>query len=959
MPSITTFRLNPYIIGPPITDPAKFFGRDDLFGFIRQMLYSQANVALLHGQRRIGKSSVLAQIPLQSGMQEFVFVLFDLQKETGRPLNRILFDLTTKIAGSLPGVDVPPIEAMENNDLEQGAFASVVLPRVQTLLGDKRLVLLLDEFDVLDDRANRDQTDPFFGYLKNIVTQHKSVKVIAVIGRRLDDLVELQSLFREAATHAVGLLDRQAATQLIKKPAEGVLTFGDDAVNAILELSAGHPYFTQLLAYVLFERAQDEGRGSISRSDVEAAIPKAIERGEAGLVWFRSALNVAERVIFSVIAEFQERQGRPSQPQTRMDFWKGVEEILREVGAARTELLVHAVNRLAEWGFVEADGGGYRVKIELVRRWLITQHPVRHVIRELEKADARAIATYKQAKEARSRGDAQSAIALYEEALKADPNHFSALIELAKMQLDSGNYEDAVSLYERVYKVDPMPLNAENFAKALVGAGVKLMRGDRFEQAAAMGQRALEVEPDNEEAALLRSDAEAAARRALAARNPFVVGGVVPPQQFVGRSTGVSQVIHAVSTGGHVAIFGESTMGKSSLLHYVASPISLERHGVKPDPFVFVNVDCPSLELFSPVKLWEYVAGDMEKRFNSDAQIVEAAAQLRATAIEQPPNLSSLLRVLATRGRKVVLLLDDFDVALAVREDYSQEDVQRFLRYLRSVMTDRASISIVIATRKSPPELVPSPTAESPWYNYYIFVRLKPFDDSEVAELAAQLPARFAPEPGVKEWARLISGDWPYLLQAAFSVYFSLRSQDRPFEMADATAEVASTAETIFPMIWEDCSKQEQMLLTLLALRDWERRTEAAQAAFREYDLVLSQYDPDLENMQNRGLVVSHQRDRYVLRSSLMAWWIIKRIEGLRQEELAQHSLVFFQFLNQHRATELQGGLMKIWEQAKRFIESFGRTGRFQTGIRKIREQKAAFRDIEKWGRPLPEEKYE
>ena len=225
-----------------------------------------------------------------------------------------------------------------------------------------------------------------------------------------------------------------------------------------------------------------------------------------------------------------------------------------------------------------------------------------------------------------------------------------------------------------------------------------------------------------------------------------------------------------------------------------------------------------------------------------------------------------------------------------------------------------------------------------------------------MGELEAKLPTRFAPAAGVLQWARLVSGDWPYLLQAAFSVYFSLCAQDRPFEVADATAGVASAAETVFPVIWDNCSKQEQMLLTLLALRDLERRTGASQPAFREYDLVLSQYEPDLENMQNRGFVVSHQRDRYVLRSSLIAWWIIKGIEGLREEELAKRSLVFFQFLNRRRATELQGGLKQIWEQAKRFFESMGKTERFQTGIRKIREQKTAFRDIEKWGRPLPED---
>jgi tetratricopeptide (TPR) repeat protein len=953
MASTTTFRANPYVIGTPIKDQTRFFGREDLFNFVRQMLHSQAKVILLHGQRRIGKSSVLAQIPCQVGNENFTFVSFDLQGETGRPLDQILFDLTTKIAASWPGFEIPPRAAMEKSDTEQGAFARVVLPSVQGLLRRNRLVLLLDEFDVLGDRANSGEVDPFFRYLSNVVTEHDSVQVIAVIGRRLDDLVAMQSLFHNSPSQTVGLLDRRATTQLIRKPAEGVLTFDDDAVDAILDLSAGHPYFTQLLAYVLFQRAQDDGLSRVGKGDVDAAIAKALESGEAGLEWFRSGLDVSARVMFSVIAELQERQKGPPSPQT---FWAGVEEVLREVGALRTEALVSAVKRLVEWDFVQEDpGGGYRVKIELVRRWLVAQHPLRHVIRELEQSDAKAAEAYKQAQEAGSRGDAGSAMALYEQALAANPNHFSALIELAEMRLKAGDYMVAVPLYERAYKVDPSPMNAENFVAALVGAGSQLKRQKSFEQAAAMAQTALQVEPDNEEATRLFSEADAAARRALAARNPFVVGGPVPPDHFVGRSTEVSQVFQTVLKGGNIALYGERGMGKSSLLDYFRSPLSWERNGLSQAPFVFVAVDCLALAPFSPKQLWGYVARAIERQFGADSQIAAAAAQLRTS--QEALDLSGIVQALGAQGRKLVLLLNEFEAALAVRADYSQREVQYFLAQLRGLLHEATtSLSIVLATAKSPVDLAPSLPSGSPWYNQYVFVRLKPFDDSEVAELAGQMPARLAPDPSVMRWARLISGDWPYLLQAAFSAYFSVRSQDRSFAIGDATAEVAGRAETIFPPVWENCSEQEQMLLTLLALRDWERRTGASQPVFQAYDLVLSQYEQNLEDMQKRGLVMSNLRDRYVLRSSLMGWWIIKQIESLRQDEVTKRSLVFFQFLNRRRATELQGGLMQIWEQAKRWLESLGRTGRFQTGIRQVREQKAAFRDVEKWARPLPEE---
>ncbi|NJN48892.1 MAG: hypothetical protein HC805_02685 [Alkalinema sp. RL_2_19] len=53
-------RKNPYIIGRPVSESDRFFDRENLFRFLTDSL-PQAQVILLHGQRRIGKSSVLTQ----------------------------------------------------------------------------------------------------------------------------------------------------------------------------------------------------------------------------------------------------------------------------------------------------------------------------------------------------------------------------------------------------------------------------------------------------------------------------------------------------------------------------------------------------------------------------------------------------------------------------------------------------------------------------------------------------------------------------------------------------------------------------------------------------------------------------------------------------------------------------------------------------------------------------------
>lgn len=57
--NMTFARRNPYIIGRSIDEPELLFGRESLFRFIKENLSNNQRVILLHGQRRIGKSSCI------------------------------------------------------------------------------------------------------------------------------------------------------------------------------------------------------------------------------------------------------------------------------------------------------------------------------------------------------------------------------------------------------------------------------------------------------------------------------------------------------------------------------------------------------------------------------------------------------------------------------------------------------------------------------------------------------------------------------------------------------------------------------------------------------------------------------------------------------------------------------------------------------------------------------------
>ena len=52
---------NPYVAGNPVTGERMFFGREDVFTWVRDNLIGryQDHVLVLHGERRTGKTSIL------------------------------------------------------------------------------------------------------------------------------------------------------------------------------------------------------------------------------------------------------------------------------------------------------------------------------------------------------------------------------------------------------------------------------------------------------------------------------------------------------------------------------------------------------------------------------------------------------------------------------------------------------------------------------------------------------------------------------------------------------------------------------------------------------------------------------------------------------------------------------------------------------------------------------------
>ena len=464
--SVTSLNLvNPYIVGRPIYEPELFFGRRKLFRFIEDNLRQGVQVILLHGQRRIGKSSVLMQIPNFVGKDNFIFIYFDLHDKSNLPLSTILQSLALAINQKLDQLglssfadepfSVTSLEASLYESNYPKLFLNEFLPKVIDIVAknNQKIVLLLDEFDVLNNQSSGSLTEQFFVYLQSLINQYSELVLIPVVGRRIEDLDNLKSLFKQAPNHEIGLLDTKIeAKDLILKPVANSLKYEDDAVTAILELTSGHAYLTQAVCYSLFLQAEEEEKSVITAADVKSIVDDAIELAEGGLAWFRDGLPISERVIFSAVAQAEKVADK--------DLNKAIEEplkLLREYGVITTTALSKAPENLVQWGFLERVEDSefcYRIKVKLVRYWLTKSYPLRQAIWELKDADLEAEKLFDLATEVSE--DRNLPLSnLYETILELNPNHFPALFKVSEVYLDVKDFEKSRNNYKRAYEVDP------------------------------------------------------------------------------------------------------------------------------------------------------------------------------------------------------------------------------------------------------------------------------------------------------------------------------------------------------------------------------------------------------------------------------------------------------------------------------------------------------------------------
>ena len=211
-------------------------------------------------------------------------------------------------------------------------------------------------------------------------------------------------------------------------------------MDRIVELTSGHPYFTQLICHELFARAQRKDDWEIDLEEIEEVLPDVIERGTVNLKFVWDVADGPERYVMAALADL----GRKGTKEEILGLL--VENKVRispeEVGSALLELV--SLDVLSQ---------DHDFTVGLMRLWLLENRPLNRVIEELAEKHPVAIRFTQIGDEYREQGQVEGALENYQSALKQAPDYLPALLASAHIYQESDRWLEAIENYQKVIEI--------------------------------------------------------------------------------------------------------------------------------------------------------------------------------------------------------------------------------------------------------------------------------------------------------------------------------------------------------------------------------------------------------------------------------------------------------------------------------------------------------------------------
>ncbi|MHB1001855.1 MAG: phosphoribosyltransferase-like protein [Armatimonadota bacterium] len=264
-----------------ISDKGKLCGRKEHLRRLFDDLNGMES-CYVTGQKRVGKTSVVrvfeSELMRDQSRKTILPIFLEWGDVAGMDTGYIAMQILDRLAQRYMerlGIELPI--SMPSQEQFAGKLAPLTgfLDRLARLRPDLKVVIIIDEFDEMRPelyRKSSKESDEFFLSLRSIINR-QHVSMILVGGERLPFIfAEQGEKLNRVAPLTVDYFDTPDTYEdfeaLVKLPSAGVLDFHDNAVQVVYQLTAGNPYFTNVLCGAIYHRMTIDEDSYVSPRDV-------------------------------------------------------------------------------------------------------------------------------------------------------------------------------------------------------------------------------------------------------------------------------------------------------------------------------------------------------------------------------------------------------------------------------------------------------------------------------------------------------------------------------------------------------------------------------------------------------------------------------------------------------------------------------------------------------------------
>jgi type I restriction enzyme M protein len=332
------FSQNPYICGAPIDSTEMFYGRTEIINKIRRSLRHSgpSTVIILEGNRRAGKTSICKQLLLTEPnlLPRWIRAYWSLQAAPGHaslpglPTREIYYNIARELYLACFSAQVSVEIIGLGEQLEPTASRIHVRRQLERLhplftddnafrlidsqiedacnaIGDRRILLILDEFEKLQEGIDNGITSPQLPEnIRDLFQRYNKLSGILTGSKRIKRLREeyWSILYGIGIRINVGALDEAATRDLIQSPTEGKLVFSPSATDKIISLCACQPFLIQSLCHYVFEECATAGTQSVTTGTVDAAVSQLLDENEHfATLWYSISTDRRRYLAYLVV----------------------------------------------------------------------------------------------------------------------------------------------------------------------------------------------------------------------------------------------------------------------------------------------------------------------------------------------------------------------------------------------------------------------------------------------------------------------------------------------------------------------------------------------------------------------------------------------------------------------------------------------------------------------------------